>query len=466
MAVECADFVFVLNAAALPVSGIDPHITLLDFIRSQGLTGAKEGCAEGECGACAVLVLEQGFDGPVYHAVNSCLVPLPAVADREVFTVEALAAGGKLAEVQSAMIGEGGSQCGYCTPGFIVSMFAEQYHDKRLGGERDAAHSLGGNLCRCTGYRPIRDAFMKLGPAPDGEFRERLERPAPTIHALRYRTQHGRFSRPATLEECFELIKGDADAQLVAGNTDLGVGTNLRDQRFPYLVSLEGIGALREFRNGADFVEIGAALTLTEIGERWRDAPEIFHQWLRFFASPLIRNRATLGGNLATASPIGDAAPMLLALDAEVVIASERGERVAALRDFFRGYRQTALDRGEILKTIRIPQPLPSGPRFYKVAKRSLDDISTVAAGLAIRKDAAGRVLQARFAFGGVAAVPVRALEAEQVVEGTRWSESDVEHACAALRRMLQPIGDHRGSAAYRLAMAQSLLEKFWFENQ
>src|SRR5258708_29011613 len=181
MAVECADFVFVLNGAALPVSGIDPQVTLLDFVRSQGLTGAKEGCAEGECGACAVLVLEQSLHGAVYHAVNSCLVPLPAVADREVFTVEALAVAGKLAEVQSAMIGEGGSQCGYCTPGFIVSMFAEQY--KRNGGERDA-HSLGGNLCRCTGYRPIRDAFLKLGPAPDGEFRDRLERPAPAISPL------------------------------------------------------------------------------------------------------------------------------------------------------------------------------------------------------------------------------------------------------------------------------------------
>jgi xanthine dehydrogenase small subunit len=463
MAVECADFVFVLNGLALPVSGIDPQVTLLDFVRSQGLTGAKEGCAEGECGACAVLVVEQSPQGAVYHAVNSCLVPLPAVADREVFTVEALAVAGQLAEVQYAMIGEGGSQCGYCTPGFVVSMFAEQY--KRDNGKREV-HSLGGNLCRCTGYRPIQDAFLKLGPAPDGKFRDRLERPAPDVKPLRYRTRQGRFSRPATLDECFEIIESDRDAQLVAGNTDLGVLTNLRDQRFPHLVSLEGIAALREFRDDAEAVEIGAGLTLTEITERWRNAPEMFHEWLRLFASPLIRNRATLGGNLATASPIGDAAPMLLALDAEVVIASKGGERVVPLRDFFPGYRQTSLARVEILKAVRIPKPLPSKIWFYKVAKRSLDDISTVAAGLAIHRGAGGRVLKARFAFGGVAAVPLRAMEAEHVVEGTLWNERDVENSKAELQRTLKPMSDHRGSAAYRLAMAQNLLEKFWFEHR
>jgi xanthine dehydrogenase small subunit len=459
---ERADFVFVLNASALPVSGIAPQLTLLDFVRSQGLTGAKEGCAEGECGACAVLVREQGLDGSVYRAVNSCLVPLPAVADREVFTVEALAASGRLTEVQSAMMAEGGSQCGYCTPGFIVSMFAEQY--RRDGGERDV-HSLGGNLCRCTGYRPIRDAFLKLGPAPEGEFRARLEQPAPEIRPLRYRTPQGRFSRPATLEECLEII-GDPDAQLVAGNTDLGVLTNLRDRRFAHLVSVEGLPALREFWDAADSVEIGAALTLTEIEERWRNAPEMFREWLRLFASPLIRNRATLGGNLATASPIGDAAPMLLALDAAVVIASKPGERVVALRDFFRGYRQTVLAHGEILKTIRIPKPIASHARFYKVAKRSLDDISTVAAGLAMQRDAAGRVLKARFAFGGVAPVPVRSVEAEQTVEGTLWSETDLEAAKTELRRTLKPISDHRGSARYRLALVQNLLEKFRVESR
>jgi len=252
----------------------------------------------------------------------------------------------------------------------------------------------------------------------------------------------------------------------VAGATDLAVEANLRGRRWPLMVSLEAVPELRVFRAADSEVEIGAGLTLSEIEARWVDAPPAMHEWFELFASPLIRNRATLGGNLATSSPIGDAAPMLLSLDAEVVIASTAGERVSALRDFFRGYRQTALARGEILKSIRIPRPLPSNARFYKVAKRSLDDISTVAAGLAVQKDAAGRVLKARFAFGGVAAVPVRAVEAEQAVEGTLWNESDVYRANAELRRTLRPISDHRGSAEYRLALVQSLLEKFRVETQ
>jgi len=435
------DFEFVLNGQSLRVSGIEPQTTLLDFVRSRGFTGAKEGCAEGECGACAVLLLARTG----YQAVNSCLLPLPAVAGREVYTVEALAVNGELCEVQRAMAERGGSQCGYCTPGFVVSMFAAQY----AGPARDP-HSLGGNLCRCTGYRPIRAAFASLGAPPEGPFFDRLSRPVAPAGPLRYATPRGRFSRPATLDECFELLDGDPAARLVAGNTDLGAVTNLRDRRFEHLVSVEELAELREFRDGHDAVEIGAALTLTEIEQRWLGAPPIVREWLPLFASPLIRNRATLGGNLATASPIGDAAPMLLALDAEVRIASRAGLRTVPLHEFFRSYRQTALGPGELLHSVRIPRPFPAYARFFKVAKRSLDDISTVAAGIAFD----GKNL--RIAFGGVAPIPLRAFEAERA--------PDIEGAKDRLRRTLQPLGDHRGSAAYRLAIAQSLLEKFWHE--
>jgi xanthine dehydrogenase small subunit len=212
---------------------------------------------------------------------------------------------------------------------------------------------------------------------------------------------------------------------------------------------------LVEFRDGNDAVEIGAGLTLTQIGEYWIDAPRVFREWLPLFASVLIRNRATLGGNLATASPIGDSAPMLLALDAVVRIAGPSGERIIPLSDFFKGYRQTALGPGEILRSIRIPKPFPEHARFYKAAKRSLDDISTVAACFAVSQ---GKV---RLAYGGVAAVPLRAREAERLLE----ESADLERVKASLRNTLRPIGDHRGSAEYRLALAQSLLDKFWFDN-
>ncbi len=452
MASVTGEFGFRLNGMPVQVSDCAPQTSLLDYVRARGLTGAKEGCAEGECGACAVVFVSTNQAAQtIYQSVNSCLVPLPSVADREVYTVEALAESGRLADVQRAMIDNNGSQCGYCTPGFVVSMFAEQY--RRTEGEPDV-HSLGGNLCRCTGYRPIRDALFSLGPPPEGKFLSRLDQPAPALTHLDYQTPQGRFSRPQSLTECLRAAAENPESRFVAGNTDLGVVTNLRGQRCPHLISLENVPELLEFHNGEGSVEIGAGLTLTQIGEHWKDAPPVFREWLPLFASVLIRNRATLGGNLATASPIGDSAPMLLALDAEVRIASQSGERIVPLSDFFKGYRQTALGPGEILRSIRIPKPFPERARFYKAAKRSLDDISTVAACFALSRG------KARLAYGGVAAVPLRARQAEQLLQE---SES-LERVTASLRDTLHPIGDHRGSAEYRLALAQGLLHKFWFE--
>jgi xanthine dehydrogenase small subunit len=451
-------FDFTLNGQPIRVENIAPQFTLLDFIRNRGLTGAKEGCAEGECGACAVLFVRPNGAGSRYTPVNSCLVPLPSAAGQEVLTVEALASGGELSEVQCAMAAGGGSQCGYCTPGFIVSMFAEHY---RREDRPPDVESLSGNLCRCTGYRPIRDALMSLGPPPDGPHLARLHRPAPAPGAVAYETEAGKFSRPMTLAACCDLLESDPETRIVAGNTDLGVITNLHGKRFRHLVSLENISEPRIFRNDADAVEIGAGLTLSEIGERWIDAPPVMREWLGLFASPLIRNRATLGGNLATASPIGDSAPLLLAFDAQVEIASRTTHRSGPLAALFTGYRSTVLGRGEILISVRIPKPLPDDARFYKIAKRSRDDISTVAAGLSLWRDAAGRITRARLAFGGVAPTPVRAVQAEDSLIGTRGEEYDFERARRAMVRSLSPISDHRGSAEYRSAIAQSLLEKF-----
>jgi xanthine dehydrogenase small subunit len=258
------------------------------------------------------------------------------------------------------------------------------------------------------------------------------------------------------------------DARLIAGGTDLVVESNLKARRFEALISLEAIADLRTFRDGAREVEIGAGLALEEIAALWtvsRGAPAAVGQWLHLFASPLLRNRATLGGNLATASPIGDGAPLLLALGARVLIAGLEGERVVPLDQFFLAYRKTALAPGEIVKSVVIPRPFPSCARFYKAAKRRMDDISTVAAGFAIDLDA-GLVSNVRLAYGGVAATPLRVVEAEQALLGRPWDRSAVETAQAALARTLHPISDHRASAEYRLALAQSLLEKFWHESR
>jgi xanthine dehydrogenase small subunit len=449
---------FLLNGRQVRVAAPSPQTTLLDFLREEGLTGAKEGCAEGECGACAVVMVKADGERSAYRAVNSCLIFLPMAANQEIFTVESLAAHGELAEVQQAMAAAGGSQCGYCTPGFVMSLFAEQYRGDRTGPCDPL--SMAGNLCRCTGYRPIRDAARSLGPAPPGPFRDRLNRAAPALAPI---TLEG-FSRPSTVEACVATLAADAHATLVAGGTDLGVQSNLRHSRWPHLVSVEAIEELHEWADTAAGVRIGAALTLGDLERRWRDAPDVVREWLALFGSPLIRNRATLGGNLATASPIGDAAPLLLALDASVHVAGTGSRRTLPLSSFFTGYRRTALGAGEMITTVEIPRPLPRLVRFYKVAKRRLDDISTVAAAMALDRDATGRVRRARFAFGGMAATPVRVEEAEDAIVGQPWNEAAVERVQHILARTLTPLSDHRGSATYRIEVASSLVEKFWSE--
>jgi xanthine dehydrogenase small subunit len=459
---------FLLNGRAVQTDGFPAHTTLLEYLRARGLTGAKEGCAEGECGACAVILVApgapQGGSGSRYRAVNSCLLFLPSLAGQEVYTVEGLARGGQLSEPQRAIAEGGGSQCGYCTPGFVVSLFAEYYRPGRSGA--CDPHAMGGNLCRCTGYRPLRDAALSLGDAPADAFRERLAHPAPPLTAFSADDAGTRFECPASLAACLALLDAHPEARLVAGATDLAVEANLRGRRWPMLVSVEGLPELKIFSETADAVEIGAGLTLTEVEERWASAPAALRDWLALFASPLIRNRATLGGNLATASPVGDSAPLLLALDAAVNVAGPQGSRPVPLCDWFTGYRQIALRAGELMLSLRIPKPLPSRLAFYKASKRVMDDISTVAAAFALDTDSAGRITRARAAYGGVAATPVRIAGFEQVLLGRPWNRSAVHAAQQAVAAAIAPMDDHRGSAAYRLAVAQSLIEKFWWETR
>jgi len=449
---------FRLNGETVRVDRPATHMTLLDFIRSRGLTGAKEGCAEGECGACAVALVEPDGEGSTYRVVNSCLMLLPMAAGREIYTVESLGDTANPSEVQRAMAAAGGSQCGYCTPGFVVSLFAEQYRPGRTGPCDPMA--VSGNLCRCTGYRPICDAVNSLGPAPGGRFRERLTHPVSPLQTV---SVPG-FSRPGSLEACITLLRENPDARLVAGATDVAVESNLHAKRSAHLISLEAIDELRDFSNTIERVRIGAALPLGEIGRRWTDAPDAFRVWLTLFASPLIRNRATLGGNLATASPIGDAAPLLLALDAIVHVAGSSGRRQIPLSAFFPAYRKTAMARGEIVTAVELPKPFPQFVRFYKIAKRRLDDISTVAAAMSLDLDAHRNVVRARFAFGGVAATPIRLLEAEAAVVGLPWNDAAVGRVQAVIDRTLHPMSDHRGSKEYRLEVSKSLVDKYQWE--
>jgi xanthine dehydrogenase small subunit len=318
-----------------------------------------------------------------------------------------------------------------------------------------------GNLCRCTGYRPLRDAALGLGAPPDDDFQRRLQRPAPGVRAFSLPHAEFAFERPASLTDCMALLDAHPEACMVAGATDLAVEANLRGRRWPLLVSLEAVPELRAFHDSGGEIEIGAGLTLSEIEAQWVNAPPVMHEWFELFASPLIRNRATLGGNLATASPVGDAAPLLLALDAQVNLAGRGGRRRIPLAEFFRGYRQTAIRPGEVMVSVSIPKPYPESIAFFKVAKRALDDISTVAAAYAVTLDGRGRVAHCRIAYGGVAATPLRVYAAEDALTGLVWGEPAIRVAQRAIAAALHPMSDHRGSAEYRMAVAQTLLEKF-----
>jgi xanthine dehydrogenase small subunit len=487
----------VVNGRTRELGTVGGHVTLLDWLRGSGLTGCKEGCAEGECGACAVLVArDDGRDRTRWVPINACLVPAAAFDQQEVVTAEGLGrlyGSGRLHPVQREMADRGGSQCGYCTPGFICSMAAEYYRPDRRpasGGAPNGSgppvtadeehgpngfdlHALSGNLCRCTGYRPIRDAAYALGqPEADDPFLARLGEPAPPPVATTTSNEQGRYLRPASLAEALELLAAEPDAQLVAGSTDWGVELNIRHARAALTIGIERIAELREFTAARDHIDIGAALSLSEIEARLGEGSgrvPLLGQLFPQFASRLIRNGATLGGNLGTASPIGDTPPALLALDASLVLASIQGEREVPLADYFTGYRQSVKRPDELIKTIRIPLPVAPVSAFHKIAKRRFDDISGVAVAYAMRladgADAGGRTVESiRIGLGGVAATPIRALAAEEALTGRPWTREVVAAAAEEMARAGTPMSDHRASEAYRIAMLRNSLPKFYAE--
>ncbi|WP_414663924.1 xanthine dehydrogenase small subunit [Horticoccus sp. 23ND18S-11] len=464
---------FTLNGEAVRVAGVAPTTTLLDWLRHTGRVGTKCGCAEGDCGACTVAVVDQTAAGkPTYRAINSCIALLPMFAGREVVTVEGLARDGQLHPVQSALVEHGGSQCGYCTPGFVMSMF-EAYHRREVTQPCQINDQLCGNLCRCTGYRPIRDAMAAVvrqrdaqTPSSQGDpLAKRLEWMVPDARALNYLSGGERFFRPTSLPELFALKKKFADAVLVAGATEIGVELNKKFKRFPALISTEGVPELTRITSTPVDWRIGAAATLTAIEEALAGEYPSLAKMLAVFASRQIRNRATLGGNLVTASPIGDSAPVLMTLDASVVLASTLGERTLPLHEFFTGYRQTQLRPDEVMKEIVLPHAwaasdLTRRADFQKISHRRELDISIVAGAFCVDVDADGIVRRARIAYGGVAAQPVRARKAEAALEGRSLAEAR-DSVAEILRSEFKPIDDVRGSAAYRRGVVVGAWDKF-----
>ena len=449
-----------VNGEARSLAGAAPPTTALDWLRSIGLTGAKEGCAEGECGACSVLFARPGVDAPTeWTAVNACLIPASSLAGQELVTAEGLGEPDALHPVQREMAVRGGSQCGYCTPGFVCSMAAEYYRPGRCESGVFDHHALSGNLCRCTGYRPILDAAEALGTPADGDHLSfRTTAPPPVLGPV----QAPGYLRPATVADALAALAEDGAIPL-AGATDLGVEANLRGARPGLLVAIDHLPELRGIQVGTASVDIGAALSLTEIERRLDGSVPLLDAVFPQFASRLIRNGATIGGNIGTASPIGDLPPALLALDASVVLVSTEGERVVPLTDYFTGYRETVLRPCELIASVRVPLPLAPLTGFHKIAKRKFDDISSVAIAFAIDV-VDGVVTRAAIGLGGVAATPIRATAAEEALVGQRWDEATVGAAADALAGAGTPIDDHRASAAFRSAMLGQALRKLFVE--
>jgi xanthine dehydrogenase small subunit len=454
-----------IDSEELTLKDISPSITLLEYLRLSGRIGTKEGCGDGDCGACTVVIIGRGSDGqPHYQAVNSCLIPLGSMVGREIITIEGVA-NGQLHPVQAAMVETGGSQCGYCTPGFIMSMFAA-YYDRAVDDL-----CVEGNLCRCTGYLPIRRAakLVREGAKTSDRFSQKLEQARVELDEVNYRGNEQLFYRPTRLQEVLELWQQHPQSTLVAGATDLGLEMSHHSQHFPVIISLEAVSELNILIETPELVEIGAAVSLSQIEDNLRGIFPSLDEMLYWFAARQIRNRATLGGNIGTASPIGDLPPVLLSLDAQLRLASVEGERILPLVNFFKGYRQTDLRSGEVIVSIQIPKAIAPGAtrrltQAYKIGKRGTDDISIVAAVFTIDLDDRNEIIHARLAYGGVAATPIRAIAIEQMLVGQPWNLETIQQVKLALKEVFTPLTDVRGSAEYRQMLVANLFEKFFVE--
>ena len=446
---------FILNGEQHAADGVSPTTTMLDYVRGElGLTGTKEGCAEGDCGACTVVRVVDGR----YEAVNGCLMQIGQADGSEIITVEGLEKinGGALVPVQEAMALGDGTQCGFCTPGFIGALFALEQSGEEISDET-IHDALAGNLCRCTGYRPIvdaaRDACTKIvdySPGlPPGRTKE---------HAADGQTFHA----PETLSELTALRAANPDAMLLSGGTDLGLLVSKARQRPETVIHTAHVAELQEIVETEDAITFGAAVSYTRALSYIGRLYPSFAEMIRRIGSRQIRNLGTLGGNIGNASPIGDTPPCLIALDATLTLASGDGEREIAIEDFFLDYRKTDLRPGEVIRAIRIPK-LAAGQSFrtYKVSKRYDQDISAVIGGyrLTIYN---GTVTEVRIAYGGMAATPKRAPAMEIALTGQSWSEETTLLSGAAAGDDYAPISDHRATSAYRLRVAGNLMTRLY----
>ena len=464
---------FFHRGAVVSVDARESTRTVLEWLREDAhCTGTKEGCAEGDCGACTVVLGSLNAQGELQlQPVNACIQFVPTLDGKALFTVEDVAApDGTLHPVQQSMVDCHGSQCGFCTPGFVMSLWA-CYQRHQLAGtvptRQQLADDLSGNLCRCTGYRPILDAGQQMFEPPASALARE-----PVAQALRALAldpplhKDGVFHAPRTVADFAALRQARPQARVLAGSTDMGLWVTKQLRDLGELISINEVAELKRVQVGTLQIVIGAAASLQDawlaLVAEW---PPLRDVWLRFASLP-IRHAGTMGGNVANGSPIGDSAPVLIALGAQIVL--QRGPQVRrmALEDFYVDYGVNRLEAGEFVHSLEVPRRRPVQQlRAYKISKRFDSDISAVCAALALELDS-GRVASVRLAYGGMAATVRRASGAEAALQGRLWDEAALQAAQAALALEFKPLTDMRASAAYRLQVAQNLLRRFWFETR
>ncbi|MGH6932724.1 MAG: xanthine dehydrogenase small subunit [Dongiaceae bacterium] len=463
---------FLLGHERREIAGIDPTMTVLTYLRQiERRCGTKEGCAEGDCGACTVVVGELDGDHMRYRAINSCIQFLPTLHGKQLITVEDLKDDhGRLHPCQQAMVETNGSQCGFCTPGFVMSLLA-LFHNEKEPTRPQINDALAGNLCRCTGYGPIAAAAKRMYQiARSDQFTTAESDAVAALRDMQSAETVGvsgdgrRYFAPHSIDDLVDLLASHPAAILLAGGTDVGLLVTKQHRSLDPVIYLGDVEELRRVRVAEDHIEIGAGANYSDvhaiIGARYPDFGEV----IRRLGSTQIRNTGTMGGNIANGSPIGDSPPPLIALGATLTLRSKAGRREMALEDYFIDYGKQDRRPGEFIELVRLPLP-KAGWQFhcYKISKRFDQDI-TAALGAFNVKLADGRVEGTRICFGGMAVTPKRARNCEAALKGQPWTQETIRRGQAALRTDYAPISDMRASAAYRGQVAENLLLKFFVE--
>jgi len=459
---------FVHKDSILSIEDCDPNETLLNYIRTKlKKTGTKEGCAEGGCGACTVVLGELINDEINYKSVNACITFLPTLQGKQLIIVEDLISkDGSLHPVQEAMVGCHGSQCGFCTPGFVMSLFSmfKKYSKFKDEFIKD---SISGNLCRCTGYEPIIKAAKSIKSKSD-HFSENKQNTINLLKKINNKTveidrKDKKYFAPTNIKELKKILKKNINSNFLSGGTDLSLSVTKERKKIHSIIYMNSIKELNYIKNNNEYIEVGASTPLIELEYYIKKYYPDFTKILKRYGSPQIRNVGTVAGNIATASPIGDCLPLLLALNAQLVLQDVNKVKVLFLDSFFINYRKTKLKKGQFIHSIRIPLYKKNTFKAYKVSKRFDDDISSVCAAFNL-EIVGSKIENVRIAYGGMAVIPKRAISCERVLLKSPFKEDIIYKAKVALEKDFNPINDMRASRLYRMEVAKNLLEKCYVE--